>query len=57
MYDVLYRSVSYTFEFIAGFVRVCVWEVGGGVFVFPYGALCGLFGWNRGTIFRLICDM
>ena len=49
--------MSYTFEFIAGFVRVCVWEVGGGVFVFPYGALCGLFGWNRGTIFRLICDM
>ena len=42
MYDVLYRSVSYTFEFIVFFVGECVW----GGEVFPYGALCGLFCWN-----------
>ena len=33
-------------ELIAVFCScVCVWGVGGGV-VFPYDALCGLFGWN-----------
>ena len=46
MYDVRYRSVSYTFEFIVVCVCVCmcvcVCGGGGG----PYGALCGLFWWD-----------
>ena len=41
MYDV-YTSVSYTFEFIVVFIR----GGGGGGGAFPYGAFCGLFGWN-----------